>query len=57
MDLGSPVADQLIAKRSREGQVGDLVAVDVAEFAAAEAELGATEAMGCRLHARPTEYG
>jgi hypothetical protein len=54
---GRALGDQLVAHATREGQIGDPVAVKVAELAAAEAELDAAEAVGRGLHAGPRADG
>ena len=44
---------QLVADAPREGKVGDAVAVEMTELAAAEPELDAAESVRRGLHARP----
>lgn len=53
----SALGDQLIAHATRERQIGDPVAVQVTELAAADAELDAAEAVRCGLDAGPRADG
>jgi hypothetical protein len=46
MGTGAARADELVADGFREGEVGEGVAVQVAELDPAQSELHATEAMG-----------
>jgi len=57
MRAGPALGDQLVAHATGEWQVGDSVAVQVAELAAAEPELDPAEAMGGGLDTGPRTYG
>ena len=53
MRLGPSGRDELVAPRLREREIGQAVAVNVAELDAAEPELDSTEAVGMARHAIP----
>src|SRR5580704_722503 len=54
---GPARGDQLVAHAAREGKVGDPVAVEVTELAAADAEFDAAEPVRSGLHPRPRLHG
>jgi len=53
MWASAALGDQLVADAPREWEVGDAVAVEMAELAAPEPELDAAESVRRGLHARP----
>src|SRR5437899_2535562 len=53
MALRAPRGDQLVAERPREREIGEAVAVEVAELAAAEPELDPAETVRLDAHAVP----
>jgi hypothetical protein len=53
MNSGAARRDQLVAQRALEGDVGDAIAVQVAELTVADAELDAAEAVVVGAHAGP----
>src|SRR5262245_39606554 len=56
MRLGLPRRDQLLANEQREWQIDQLVTVHVPQFAAAEAQFDAAEAVQPGRHPGPRQY-
>ena len=54
MAFGFPCRDKLLAYTYRKRQIGESIAMEVAQFAASDTEFDASEPVGRNRHARPT---